>query len=201
MKRPFTLMLAITATTAFGCAGNYTAPAGPRALNSPVDRKVNVSVDESLVVACGITVPHVFFDSDSTELEDSFKGTLREVATCVTNGKLAGERVGLVGHADPKGAADYNRKLARERAQRVAQFLSASGVSEGQLIVRSHGETEARNTLPDTAFNRRTCIHRPHAQCVWLCFLLHHGSVCFRNQSCMMSQRCAFQSLLGYPLI
>lgn len=150
-----TAALALTA-----CAGNYTAPAGPRAPNTPVDRKVTLEIEDSLAVACGITVPHVFFDTDSAEVEPEFRGTLDEMARCVTTGPLSGQTIALVGHADLTGPADYNRELARKRADRVATFLTERGVHADQIVTQSLGEQLSGSTLPGKAFDRRVDIIR-----------------------------------------
>ena len=46
----------------------------------------------------------------------------------------------ISGHADIRGPNALNEKLARARAEAVARALMENGVSEGQILVTSHGE-------------------------------------------------------------
>ncbi len=55
-------------------------------------------------------------------------------------------RVDVVGHTDRVGAADVNARLARDRAQSVADALADAGVPSDQIIVASFGETD--NVVP-----------------------------------------------------
>ena len=51
------------------------------------------------------------------------------------------ERLGIVGHTDPRGAEAYNLDLSRRRAEAVARFLREQGF-QGQIAVAAKGESE-----------------------------------------------------------
>lgn len=102
---------------------------------------VGVYLESALASACGITLPPAaFFEFDSADLDVPGNSTLRDVATCLTTGPLAGRKVELVGHTDPRGDDEYNRQLGRSRADSVRDFLQSRGVTEDKLVTRSMGE-------------------------------------------------------------
>jgi len=45
----------------------------------------------------------------------------------------------LEGHADPRGAADYNQKLSERRVERTKSFLVEQGVPEGNIDTKAYG--------------------------------------------------------------
>ncbi|SMF05637.1 OmpA family protein [Pseudobacteriovorax antillogorgiicola] len=55
-------------------------------------------------------------------------------------------RVILKGHADPRGENQFNRKLAMNRAQLVANKLRDKGIGSDQMVVESVGESSARTS-------------------------------------------------------
>ena len=58
-------------------------------------------------------------------------GTLRE---------LPGRRFVVSAHTDNRGREVENLILSRDRAERVARYLAASGIDEERIEVRAHGE-------------------------------------------------------------
>lgn len=69
--------------------------------------------------------------------------------------------VTIDGHADARGATDYNERLSRERAHAVTGLLSGLGVSEARIKWSAHGETlaiAADGDVEGYAADRRAAI-------------------------------------------
>jgi len=67
-------------------------------------------------------------------------------------------RLGVVGHTDSTGPADYNQGLSERRAQSVVDYLVSRGIDRDQLVASGKGETSpvATNETDDgRARNRR----------------------------------------------
>jgi peptidoglycan-associated lipoprotein len=86
------------------------------------------------------------FDFDGADLSAGDREVLRGLAKCMTDGALKGKGVRLVGHADPRGEAEYNMTLGANRAAGVKGFLSSLGVAESRLLETSRGELDAKGT-------------------------------------------------------
>ena len=70
--------------------------------------------------------------------------------------------VDLMGHADVRGAADYNLDLGLRRAEAVEAALLARGVSPSQItLVWSSGEAGPRGTTGSTLYRDRTVVISP----------------------------------------
>jgi len=64
----------------------------------------------------------------------------------------------IQGHADERGTTDYNLVLGQQRAESVANYLSATGIAPSRLKVVSYGEERPlQNDNSEQAFtqNRR----------------------------------------------
>jgi len=102
----------------------------------------------------------VFFDTNSTAIragEDS--SAVERAATCLK--KQPQTKVHIDGYADLRGEADYNARLAGNRAFAVAKELEHLGVPKSQLMVASHGKTGAGCQAGDVsclAQNRRVSV-------------------------------------------
>ncbi len=130
-----------------------------RAENPPDDTEVSrVYVDEKIIAACGLVLPQAFFELDSAELDAKDRAELRAVAKCFATGALADTRLGVVGHADPRGTGELNEQLGMDRAESVAAYLSEHGVDADRIQVDSAGETMASADPSDWPANRRVDI-------------------------------------------
>ncbi|CAN5827676.1 hypothetical protein BH11MYX4_BH11MYX4_28340 [soil metagenome] len=83
------------------------------------------------------------FDFDSPELSESMKQTLTRLAKCLSGGSLAGRRVLLTGHCDPRGENEYNMGLGATRSEAAKAFLVTLGVPEPQVTTSSRGKLDA----------------------------------------------------------
>ena len=127
--------------------------------NAPDDTRASRAyVDEKIIEACGRVLPQAFFELDSAELDAEDEAQLRIVADCLNHRALGNTRVGVVGHADPRGTGELNEGLGFARASEVAQFLSEQGVEADRMQVDSAGEAMASVDPEDWPANRRVDI-------------------------------------------
>jgi outer membrane protein OmpA-like peptidoglycan-associated protein len=78
----------------------------------------------------------VLFDYDSSEVKGDYQKTLKQWAARAKNRLV----VCIVGWADKKGNAEYNKKLSLRRAEAVAKFLEQEGLGRSVMDIRSKGE-------------------------------------------------------------
>lgn len=68
---------------------------------------------------------------------------MKNLITCMTSGALRDTTIKLIGHADPRGTANYNEKLGLQRAEKVRAFLVGNGVDKARVQVASVGAEDA----------------------------------------------------------
>ena len=138
---------------------NESTPAAPEH-NTEVVTTTGVGVEPSLAQACNVKLPEAFFEFDATKPEAPAPKTLDAIAVCLTTGPLRGERLRLVGHADPRGTDAYNTKLGLSRAESVAKYLEHHGIGADRIIVETHGAEHALAIPQAYPFDRRVDIER-----------------------------------------
>jgi peptidoglycan-associated lipoprotein len=112
-----------------------------------------LALSAELLAACKLdfgsvdSAPKFAFDESTLTADDQL--ALRAIAACVTTGPLAGRSLGLVGHADPRGEAEYNMTLGANRASNAGNFLSAAGVTASVISESSRGKLDATGTSED----------------------------------------------------
>ena len=95
----------------------------------------------------------VFFDFNEAALTTEGTQVLARDADCL---KQVGRPVTLVGHADPRGTAEYNIALSERRAQSVRGHLERLGTEPAKMAVLPRGSLDARGTdEPGWAQDRR----------------------------------------------
>ena len=70
-------------------------------------------------------------------------------------------RIYIDGHTDSSGTERGNKLLAKRRAESVAAYLTAKGLSKDQMVVRYHGQdypVADNKTVAGKAQNRRTTV-------------------------------------------
>jgi peptidoglycan-associated lipoprotein len=120
------------------------AAASDKASDDPSRARVNIS--DEIRKACGISDSDAFFDFDSAKVRDSETGVLGKLATCFASGPLKGRVMSLIGHADPRGDAEYNMTLSGQRAENVKKFLGSKGLSADKVTVTPRGAMDATGT-------------------------------------------------------
>jgi OmpA-OmpF porin, OOP family len=102
----------------------------------------------------------IVFETNSAELTADGKQKLDIVGKALNTDKLASFSFQVEGHADPRGASDWNLRLSQERADAVRQYLvTAQHVNPQRLKPVGKGASEPLNTEnPAAAENRRVTI-------------------------------------------
>lgn len=148
---------AFAMTVATGCAATpppqaQTAPvatqapdAEPRpAAASPAP--TTVAISDEIRTRCGISERDAYFTFDSAQVTARDRSPLDGVAHCFSTGPLKGRRLKLIGHADPRGEADYNMTLGQSRADAVGQYLVTRGLQPANAKTTSRGSMDAAGT-------------------------------------------------------
>jgi len=98
----------------------------------------------------------VTFDTNSARLTPAARKALDVVAQALGSDQLAGHRFMIEGHADPRGTADANLKLSRERAEAVRDYLGSKGIDQARLQALGKGDKELiKPADPAAPENRR----------------------------------------------
>lgn len=93
-----------------------------------------------------------FFDFDKSAVRDETRVELDRIIGVIKAGKLASS-VTIIGHTCSIGTDQYNAGLSKRRAQSVADYLTANGVTT-DLVIDGKGESESQ--FPnDNAENRK----------------------------------------------
>jgi peptidoglycan-associated lipoprotein len=123
-------------------------PVAPQSVAAKSDEGTSGSLNISPDIrsACGISEPEAFFAFNSSVVRRGDAPVLDKLATCFVSGPLAGRRMRLVGHADPRGEDSYNLALGERRATGVKKYLVNAGLGDNQGDVTSRGEMDATGT-------------------------------------------------------
>lgn len=120
------------------------APAGVTNLQAPnTPTASTVVIAPEILRACNIPDADAYFAFDSAKLTSFDSSPLDALATCFTSGPMAGRTLHLVGHADPRGAPEYNVTLGQARADAVSGYLAGHGLAQKQLTTTSRGAMDA----------------------------------------------------------
>ncbi len=88
----------------------------------------------------------------------------QDIDQLTTLGQLAGSmngvKIQVSGYADPRGSAQYNAALSKDRAQSVAAVLTNAGLPEDRIVIAALGANgaTASGNLDDYAFQRRVSV-------------------------------------------
>ena len=137
----------------------------------PELQSIDFGTEQSLASAAGLPAgddgsasffasnigPTVYFDTDSSDLNDTTRETLRRQAAWLNIHQNV--RITVEGHADERGTREYNLALGDRRASATRGFLIALGVDSGRIDKISYGKERpaASGSSPaDWSRNRRT---------------------------------------------
>jgi outer membrane protein OmpA-like peptidoglycan-associated protein len=106
-------------------------------------------------------IPKIYFEFDRFDLEKDFN-KLDELVDFLK--EYPKSSIAIEGHTDRRGTVDYNYNLGYKRASEVKKELIDSGVSAGQISVKSKGKSEPQVDCEicseqDHAKNRVALIH------------------------------------------
>ena len=89
----------------------------------------------------GAYLPSIYFALESSQISYANYERLAAIARALKMNPKA--QIRIVGHADKTGSEEYNEKLARQRAQSVADHLNRYyGIDMGRMEVTGKGETD-----------------------------------------------------------
>ena len=91
----------------------------------------------------------LLFDFDSYALRETTMDNLADLAETLKEYQRT--EILIEGHTDARGPEDYNKDLSVNRAESVANFLAANGVSEERFVIKGYGESQpvASNETPE----------------------------------------------------
>ena len=153
------------------CAADKDCPAGSKCWKGTCDTKKHCAKEDDCAqnedCVAGVcvsekpkappptqcTLGSVYFDFNESALTTEATATLSRNADCL---KLVARPITIVGHADPRGTAEYNIALSERRAQSVQGHLSRLGIDAGRIAILPRGSLDARGTTePTWAQDRR----------------------------------------------
>lgn len=108
----------------------------------------------------------VHFETDKAELTESDKKELDRVILYV-NADASVNAIYVDGHTDNTGRRIYNRRLSKERAEAVRDYLVEKGLSDAIITTRYHGErfpVKDNRTAENKSQNRRTTVRLERGQ-------------------------------------
>lgn len=103
----------------------------------------NVVISAEVLRACNIPDSSAYFRFDSSQLTSFDHAPMDELAVCFTHGPMAGRKLSLIGHADPRGTPEYNMSLGQSRADAVSGYLTSHGVQQSKVTATSRGALDA----------------------------------------------------------
>jgi OOP family OmpA-OmpF porin len=99
---------------------------------------------------------NLFFDIDKYDLKPNSITELQKIIEYMK--KNPGLKIGILGHTDNTGTADYNMQLSIKRAEAVYLYLVQHGISPDRLTYQGLGQTEPafpNDTEENRSKNRR----------------------------------------------
>lgn len=120
--------------------------------------ELEAPVDEALPDVISLSAD-VLFDFDRSEIKPAFTDELDQAADLLLAN--ADVTVRIDGHTDSVGTEEYNMGLSERRAEAVAAYLEARGVSRDRMTVAWFGESQpvaSNDTAEGRAQNRRVEI-------------------------------------------
>lgn len=99
------------------------------------------------------------FEANSSRVRPESGGLLGDLVAAMISPELKDVRFIIEGHTDARGNAAANRRLSKERAEEVRQYLMLLGVHASRLKAVGKGSSEPANTKdPLAAENRRVRV-------------------------------------------
>ncbi len=99
---------------------------------------------------------NVYFKTDEAKLLEASYNMLYKLSSFLKENPDF--QVVIEGHTDERGTAEYNRRLAKQRAKSVMGFLVSDGVKEQRLDFKAYGASEpiaSNQTARGRRLNRR----------------------------------------------
>jgi outer membrane protein OmpA-like peptidoglycan-associated protein len=93
------------------------------------------------------------FDFDKSAIRSNETSHVSDIAAYMKQNASA--RVGIDGHADPRGTDPYNQSLSERRVNAIRDALVKAGVQDGRIHTGAFGETQPKcNESTETCWQR-----------------------------------------------
>jgi outer membrane protein OmpA-like peptidoglycan-associated protein len=132
-------------------APNRPAPVAVQAVAAPASQAQAQA--QAQAAEAGAVAFHISFAFNSAVLPGSAHAMIDRIAQLMK--ETPDLKLRVEGHTDAKGSASYNVSLSQERAQSVAQYLEAQGISADRLMLVGKGKSEPLTRDPFEPANRR----------------------------------------------
>lgn len=134
------LLVGVLLLVAAGTIGTYWVRTQGAEASGETPRG-RVTAPAPTATASDVVHVDVYFDFKSTRLKADTVRLLQEKAALMDRGSTWG--VLIQGYADSQGPAEYNKRLAQQRADAVRQFLVELGVPESSVKTVTIGQEGA----------------------------------------------------------
>ncbi|GAB4279889.1 MAG: hypothetical protein Kow0068_03970 [Marinilabiliales bacterium] len=113
-------------------------------INSPFeDVKMDFKL-EKITEGVKVVLENVVFDEGKSELKESSLEEINKIIEIMkTNPDI---NIELSGHTDNSGSYETNKKISKDRAQAVANYMISKGIDEKRLVVVGYGPDKPRDT-------------------------------------------------------
>lgn len=112
--------------------------------------------------------PVVYFDFNSSEIDDEAKKNLGWVVTKLK--RWSAKYVDITGHTDEVGSHDANMKLSKKRADAIKDYLVAEGIDPKRISTSFKGETKqicTNSSCQDVNRRAEIYIYTHHNDGLW----------------------------------
>jgi outer membrane protein OmpA-like peptidoglycan-associated protein len=116
------------------------------------DAKVE-RVGEGIVVEFS---SNVLFGFDKSNLSSDAKSNLNKLVTVLNS--YPDTDIEVQGHTDDTGTESYNKRLSKQRARAVSNYLTGRGIASNRMTIKGYGENAPKysnDTKSGQAQNRR----------------------------------------------
>lgn len=142
----------VVAVAAFATGGQAAEPVSSSYI---LGKLVPITGQEDRSIDLDIT-----FELNSARLSANAKGQLDALGQALVSPQLGTAKIGIYGHTDASGAADFNKTLSEKRAESVKVYLVGTfKIDPMRLDTAGYGEEKLKNPAnPRGAENRRVEI-------------------------------------------
>lgn len=116
-------------------------------------------ISEEVKEQLDVIFQNLLFESNSSVIVESSLDDLENLASIMMNDESL--KLGIEGHTDSRGRAEYNLSLSQLRADAVKSFLVEKGIDESRVTATGYGETqpiETNETADGRNKNRRVVL-------------------------------------------
>ncbi|WP_087026131.1 peptidoglycan-associated lipoprotein Pal [Thaumasiovibrio subtropicus] len=135
---PVLAMTACSSTDSATNSGQSDNQSTSPVVSQPIENVKDGMSEEQLAQQALLKLQTVHFGFDQYDIQSDYALMLEAHAAYLRTNRSV--KVLIEGHADERGTPEYNIALGERRANAVANYLQALGVSSSQLSIVSYGE-------------------------------------------------------------